>query len=192
MNHSPLPWAERELPETLKPDGYRRIVDKDGRHVATVPYSTPTTPDAIDGHANLEYLLLAANTFGPIRELMHHVIRVADTLCGPDKTPAGYVGPPEYNPLPIRELNLSARSRKCLIRLGINTLGELLNYSADDLLECKNFGILSLTEIRENLAGRNFYLRPSITDTLPVKLGGCLSGKTLDSVEEPPADTPPE
>ncbi len=78
MSHSPLPWAERELPETLKPDGYRRIVDKDGRHVATVPYSTPTIPGtSIDGHANLEYLLQAANAHD---DLLEQLCGIADTL----------------------------------------------------------------------------------------------------------------
>lgn len=67
MSHSPLPWSERELPDGVEPDGYRRIVDRDGRHVATVPYSTPTIKGVdIDGHANLEYLLRAVNSFGPL------------------------------------------------------------------------------------------------------------------------------
>ncbi len=52
---------------------------------------------------------------------------------------------------PIAELNLSVRARKCMIRLGINTLGDLVRRTGDDLLECKNFGVTSLNEVREKL-----------------------------------------
>ena len=50
---------------------------------------------------------------------------------------------------PIADLNLSVRARKCMIRLGLNTVGELLRRTGDDLLECKNFGVTSLNEVRE-------------------------------------------
>ncbi len=52
---------------------------------------------------------------------------------------------------PISDLNLSVRARKCMIRLGINTIGELVRRTGDDLLECKNFGVTSLNEVREKL-----------------------------------------
>ncbi|HYV34363.1 MAG TPA: DNA-directed RNA polymerase subunit alpha C-terminal domain-containing protein [Gemmataceae bacterium] len=52
---------------------------------------------------------------------------------------------------PVAELNLSVRARKCMNRLGINTFGELISRSADELLESKNFGQTSLTEVREKL-----------------------------------------
>ena len=35
-------------------------------------------------------------------------------------------------------------------RLGINSLGELIQRSADELLESKNFGMTSLNEVRES------------------------------------------
>ena len=60
---------------------------------------------------------------------------------------------------PISELNLSVRARKCMIRLGINTMGELLRRTGDDLLECKNFGVTSLNEVREKLALLDLKLR---------------------------------
>jgi DNA-directed RNA polymerase subunit alpha len=52
---------------------------------------------------------------------------------------------------PIAELNLSVRARKCMIRLAINTLADLVRRTGDDLLECKNFGVTSLNEVREKL-----------------------------------------
>src|SRR5262249_47349861 len=52
---------------------------------------------------------------------------------------------------PVSDLNLSVRARKCMNRLGINTLGDLIQHSADELLESKNFGMTSLAEVREKL-----------------------------------------
>ena len=60
---------------------------------------------------------------------------------------------------PISDLNLSVRARKCMIRLGLNTVGELLRKTGDDLLECKNFGVTSLNEVREKLTLHNLKLR---------------------------------
>ncbi|MGD9721678.1 MAG: DNA-directed RNA polymerase subunit alpha C-terminal domain-containing protein [Pirellulales bacterium] len=60
---------------------------------------------------------------------------------------------------PISDLNLSVRARKCMIRLGLNTVGELLRRTGDDLLECKNFGVTSLNEVREKLSLHSLKLR---------------------------------
>ncbi|MCL2304858.1 MAG: tetratricopeptide repeat protein [Planctomycetaceae bacterium] len=60
---------------------------------------------------------------------------------------------------PIVDLNLSVRARKCMTRLGIQTIGELVLRSADALLECKNFGVTSLKEISEKLSVFNLKLR---------------------------------
>ncbi len=60
---------------------------------------------------------------------------------------------------PIADLNLSVRARKCMVRLGLNTIGELLRKTGDDLLECKNFGVTSLTEVREKLTEMGLKLR---------------------------------
>jgi len=60
---------------------------------------------------------------------------------------------------PISDLNLSVRARKCMVRLGLTTIGELLRRRGDDLLECKNFGVTSLNEVREKLTIKNLKLR---------------------------------
>ena len=60
---------------------------------------------------------------------------------------------------PITDLNLSVRARKCMVRLGINTIAELVRRTGDDLLECKNFGVTSLTEVREKLTIKGLKLR---------------------------------
>ncbi|HEV3260755.1 MAG TPA: DNA-directed RNA polymerase subunit alpha C-terminal domain-containing protein [Gemmataceae bacterium] len=60
---------------------------------------------------------------------------------------------------PVSDLNLSVRARKCMNRLGINTLGELVQRTADELLESKNFGMTSLTEVRDKLSQFGLSLR---------------------------------
>jgi len=51
----------------------------------------------------------------------------------------------------IEELELSVRAYNCLKRANVHTLSDLLQYSADDLLEFKNFGQKSADEVCENL-----------------------------------------
>jgi DNA-directed RNA polymerase subunit alpha len=60
---------------------------------------------------------------------------------------------------PISDLNLSVRARKCMIRLGISTIGELIRHTGDELLECKNFGVTSLNEVRDKLTSHGLKLR---------------------------------
>ncbi|HVS34866.1 MAG TPA: DNA-directed RNA polymerase subunit alpha C-terminal domain-containing protein [Gemmataceae bacterium] len=60
---------------------------------------------------------------------------------------------------PVSELNLSVRARKCMNRLGLNTLGDLVQRTADELLESKNFGMTSLAEVREKLQAYGLSLR---------------------------------
>jgi DNA-directed RNA polymerase subunit alpha len=60
---------------------------------------------------------------------------------------------------PVSDLNLSVRARKCMNRLGINTLGDLVQRTADELLESKNFGMTSLNEVREKLGQYGLALR---------------------------------
>lgn len=60
---------------------------------------------------------------------------------------------------PISDLNLSVRARKCMARLQLNSIGELIRKTGDDMLECKNFGVTSLNEVREKLADLGLKMR---------------------------------
>ena len=60
---------------------------------------------------------------------------------------------------PVADLNLSVRARKCMSRLGITTLGELILRNPDELLESKNFGVTSLNEVRAKLSDLGLRLR---------------------------------
>ena len=61
--------------------------------------------------------------------------------------------------LTIEELDLSERPRNCLKRAQINTVGELLTQTEDDLLNITNFGQKSLDEVKAKLDERGLSLR---------------------------------
>jgi DNA-directed RNA polymerase subunit alpha len=62
---------------------------------------------------------------------------------------------------PIGQLDLSLRSRKCMERLGIATVGQLVAHTGEELLASRNFGRTSLTEIAEKLARYGLRLKES-------------------------------
>ncbi|MFW6268604.1 MAG: DNA-directed RNA polymerase subunit alpha [Bacillota bacterium] len=51
----------------------------------------------------------------------------------------------------IEELDLSVRSSNCLKRAGINTVGELVEKTEDDLMKVRNLGKKSLQEIKDKV-----------------------------------------
>ena len=61
--------------------------------------------------------------------------------------------------IPIEDLDLSERPRNCLKRAQVNTVGELLQKSEDDLLAITNFGQKSLDEVIVKLDERGLSLR---------------------------------
>lgn len=68
------------------------------------------------------------------------------------------VGSPDLD-LSIEDLDLSERPRNCLKRAQVNTIGELLIRSEEDLLNITNFGQKSLDEIKMKLDERGLSLR---------------------------------
>ncbi|MCR6712558.1 MAG: DNA-directed RNA polymerase subunit alpha [Demequina sp.] len=69
----------------------------------------------------------------------------------------------DYNQ-PIEELNLTQRSYNCLKREGIHTVGELTARSEADLMDIRNFGQKSITEVKEKLAELGFALKDGVVD----------------------------
>jgi DNA-directed RNA polymerase subunit alpha len=67
-------------------------------------------------------------------------------------------GSPDLD-LPIEDLDLSERPRNCLKRAQINSIGELLQRTEDDLLNITNFGQKSLDEVKVKLDERGLKLR---------------------------------
>lgn len=117
-----------------------------------------------------EQELLSGKNFGEtslteVRDLMRtHSLTVGQFLHEKSREPS--FDPRDLSPeeqaklsLPSSELNLSVRSRKCMTRLGIATIGELVQRTPDELLSAKNFGVTSLNEIRDKLTEMGLKLR---------------------------------
>ncbi len=58
----------------------------------------------------------------------------------------------------VNDFELSVRSRNCLAKMNIFTLGDLLRITEAEMLSYKNFGETSLKEVKEMLAVRNLRL----------------------------------
>lgn len=117
-----------------------------------------------------EQELLSGKNFGEtslseVRELMQtHGLVVGQNLHDKGREPAvpmRDMTPQEQQLLgtSVSDLNLSVRSRKCMSRLGIVSVAELVTRTADELLSAKNFGVTSLNEIRAKLSELGLKLR---------------------------------
>jgi DNA-directed RNA polymerase subunit alpha len=123
-----------------------------------------------------EAALLASKNFGEtslaeIKEMMQSKgVRLGMALEGGERggTPHDHRTeppqeiPPEMQALlnkPISDLSLSVRARKCMSKLMIQTVGDLVKRTGDELLECKNFGVTSLNEVRDKLTALGLKLK---------------------------------
>jgi DNA-directed RNA polymerase subunit alpha len=68
-------------------------------------------------------------------------------------------GPQPEDDMLIDDLDLGVRSLNCLKREGIETVGDLIARSEQDLMCIPNFGRKSLDEVRERLESNNLRLR---------------------------------
>jgi|BEDMetMinimDraft_2_1075160.scaffolds.fasta_scaffold10917_2 DNA-directed RNA polymerase subunit alpha len=62
---------------------------------------------------------------------------------------------------PIEDLELSVRSFNCLKRAGINTIGDLVSRTQEDMMRVRNLGKKSLEEVEEKLRALGLALRSS-------------------------------
>ena len=91
--------------------------------------------------------------------------RVADEVEGPSEMmgtlsqPTAAAAPTDPRTVPIANLDLSIRARRCMENLEIQTVGELLERTESELLGSKNFGQTSLNEVRRKLEGLGLALR---------------------------------
>ncbi len=79
---------------------------------------------------------------------------------------------------PISDFELSVRSRNCLKKMRIETIGDLLNITEAELLSYKNFGETSLREIK------------AILDTKNLRLGMALEEKQFGPAEDSDTGAP--
>jgi DNA-directed RNA polymerase subunit alpha len=130
-------------------------------------------PTRVEQSTNFDRLLLDIHTDGSIsprealasagatlRSLVDLVASLSDEPQGLElgEVAGPSTGSPDLD-LPIEELDLSERPRNCLKRAQINTVGELLTKTEDDLLNITNFGQKSLDEVKAKLDERGLTLR---------------------------------
>lgn len=130
-------------------------------------------PTRVEQDTNYDRLVIDIQTDGSITPadalasagdtLRSLVGLIADMSEEPQGLELGEVAPVGSGPSdldqPIEDLELSERPRNCLKRAQINSIGELLDKSEDDLLAITNFGQKSLDEIVEKLDERGLTLR---------------------------------
>ncbi len=130
-------------------------------------------PTRVEMDTNYDRLVLDIETDGSItpREALASAGDTLRTLLGlvadmsdePQGLELGEVsataaGSPDLD-LPIEDLDLSERPRNCLKRAQVNSVGELLQKTEDDLLAITNFGQKSLDEVKVKLDERGLTLR---------------------------------
>ena len=130
-------------------------------------------PTRVEQSTNYDRLVLDIETDGSVspREalasagdtLRSLVGLVADMSDSPQGLELGDVtaaasGSPDLD-LPIEDLDLSERPRNCLKRAQVNSVGELVEKTIDDLLAITNFGQKSLDEVLQKLDERGLSLR---------------------------------
>jgi DNA-directed RNA polymerase subunit alpha len=130
-------------------------------------------PVRVEQSTDFDLLVLDIETDGSIspREALASAGDTLRTLVGLvaelEETPQGLElgdmgtpgrGSPDLD-LRIEELDLSERPRNCLKRAQINTIGELVERTMDDLLGITNFGQKSLDEVLQRLDERGLALR---------------------------------
>ncbi|HZT67275.1 MAG TPA: DNA-directed RNA polymerase subunit alpha [Acidimicrobiales bacterium] len=130
-------------------------------------------PTRVEQSTNFDRLVLDIETDGSIsprealasagdtlRSLASLVAEMSDAPQGLELGDLGTAtsGSPDLDLL-IEDLDLSERPRNCLKRAQINTVGELVLRSPDDLLAITNFGQKSLDEVIQKLDERGLSLR---------------------------------
>jgi DNA-directed RNA polymerase subunit alpha len=101
-----------------------------------------------------------ASAGATLRSLVQLVEEMSDSPQGLElgEVAGSSSGSPDLD-LPIEDLDLSERPRNCLKRAQINSIGELLLKTEDDLLAITNFGQKSLDEVIAKLDERGLSLR---------------------------------
>jgi DNA-directed RNA polymerase subunit alpha len=101
-----------------------------------------------------------ASAGATLRQLVQLVEEMSDEPQGLElgEVSGASAGSPDLD-LPIEDLDLSERPRNCLKRAQVNTVGELLEKTEDDLLAITNFGQKSLDEVIAKLDERGLSLR---------------------------------
>jgi DNA-directed RNA polymerase alpha subunit len=69
--------------------------------------------------------------------------------------------------VPLEALGLSGRVLNCVRTTGARTVGEICQVSIDEILTCRSFGMVTITELERQLAALGLRLRDD-------KAGACV------------------
>jgi DNA-directed RNA polymerase subunit alpha len=135
--------------------------------------SLEVEPTRVEQSTNFDRLILDIDTDGAIsprdalasagdtlRTLVGLVADMSEEPLGLEINEVAIVetSSPELD-MPIEDLDLSERPRNCLKRGQVNSIGELLEKSMDDLMAITNFGSKSLDEVIQKLDERGLALK---------------------------------
>ena len=85
---------------------------------------------------------------------------------------------------PVRDLELTIRSENCLLRGGIQTVGDLLQTTRDDLLKIRNLGKISLAEIEDKLKSYGYTLREKKVNPVMDSVNALREAEQLEQPEQ--------
>ena len=164
--------------------GYRSSDrEEQNRSIGTIPIDAifspvrrvnfEVEPTRVEQSTNYDRLIIDIETDGSIsprealasagatlRSLVDLIANLSEAPQGLElgELAVGATGSPDLD-LPIEDLDLSERPRNCLKRAQVNTVGELLLKTEEDLLNITNFGQKSLDEVKQKLDERGLSLR---------------------------------
>ena len=138
--------------------------------VRRVSYSVENT--RVEQMTDRDRLILDVETAGSItpREALASagstLLELVNLFAALAESPGIAIGPAEDETLQsgelatiIEDLNLSVRSYNCLKREGVNTVGDLVQRSEQELMDIRNFGQKSIEEVKAKLEELGLSLR---------------------------------
>jgi DNA-directed RNA polymerase subunit alpha len=124
----------------------------------------------VEQMTNYDRLVLEVETNGavsPSEAVMHAARRLGELMglfrelvegpIAPEEVPVETGSP--YAAEPIEKMDLSVRTLNSLKRVGVHTVGDLLGFSREDLMDIRNFGEKSVDEVIEKLESMGQSLR---------------------------------
>jgi DNA-directed RNA polymerase subunit alpha len=163
--------------------GYRSATSTEKESIGTIPIDAifspvkrvtyEVEPTRVEQMTNYERLILDVETDGSMtaRDALSSagstLVELLQLFAGLGEGGAGLVLGPEPGEQeasgvlaqPIEEMELTVRSYNCLKREGVQTVGDLVQRTEEDLLEIRNFGQKSIDEVKAKLEEMGLELR---------------------------------
>ena len=99
-----------------------------------------------------------ANANPPAEETTTQVVEETTTESTEDTEKKEDTGKEKVLEMTIEELDLSVRAFNCLKRAGVNSVGDLINKSPEEMMKVRNLGKKSLEEVMSKLEALGFNL----------------------------------